>query len=511
MDVAAGSSGRPGGQAFRPSAPYAAVGAMISILMGYDLGVVGAALSSLQGHFQLDDLQVSMLVGSFSLVNVVGSPLAGVFGDLIGRRTMLGLSAAIATVGVLAMASAQTYEMLLLGRMIAGLGSGAGHAVAPVYLCELAPSGDRGFVVAQIEVFLNVGIFFGFLAGLVTVGLGSDLDFRVMFALGALPAIALMVALPLVPESPRWLLSCGREDAARAALSCTVGPQEVEQTMAEMAQEAQAQPVSLQEELGSTSTMQSLVVAAGLAVSFAFTGIDTATYYSTDILQAGGLDVERHRRLVMVLYAAVKTTCIIVAVMHLDRLGRRSLLTASYAGMAVAIFVLMVPGLHFRNTVLTVGGLFCYASCFSLGVGPGFYLVTAEIWPTRLRSKGTALAHCIRGLASCVVQIFFLRAAEFLSYPGAMCIFAMSCAASVLFVQLCVPETMGRSLEEIIGTRRQVLKRLQDSPTEKGLAAGEVFSATSWGLTAGSSDDIAETRPLLIEKREDGSEYGSKG
>jgi len=395
-------------------APYALFGAAISTLLGYDLGIIGAAIDSLRSYMDLTDMQLEGMVGGFTLSAAFASPLGGLLSDQLGRRKVLGGSAFIATIGASVMTASTSYPMLLAGRLIEGLGVGAGISQAPTYLVELAAASTRGQVVSLLEVYLNVGIFLGFLAGKLTESLGTPTNFRVMFGVSIVPALFITVMVPFMPESPRWLVRQGRQEEARTALLRSVTMEEAQQTMVEIAQEFEEQMhgPSFTEEMTSPWFLRSLGIALGMAFTFAYSGIDTITYYSSIILEQAGATDESLRASSLVSLGIVKTITIIVAVILLDKVGRRLLLMLSFAGMSFSMLALIVPGVQFKVWQLCLVGCLFFASFFSIGMGPGFFLVTAEIWPTRHRAKGVALAHTARSLHCSCVQLGFLWVAD---------------------------------------------------------------------------------------------------
>mmetsp|Transcript_93461 Transcript_93461/g.235403 ORF Transcript_93461/g.235403 Transcript_93461/m.235403 type:complete len:522 (+) Transcript_93461:62-1627(+) len=509
---------------------YVVVGSQVSVLLGYDLGIIAAALDSIREYFHTTDAQLGWLVGVFALVQVIGTPVTGMAANRWGRRTMLGISATIATVGASMMAAASSFNMLFSGRMVTGIGVGAGLAQAPVYLAELAPSRDRGFVVSQIEVFLNVGIFLGFVVGLLTRPLGSPLDFRAMFALGALLALVLVVSLRFVPESPRWLLSRGRVEEAREALTLTVGREEVDKMFIELSHEVgtSGHPSSaggFAPAIGPeqpAATLHSVWVALALAMSVSCCGIDAITYYSARIFEEAGIKNEFDRRLALVLLGFVKTGMIIVGAGNVDVVGRKFLLILSNASMAAAGFLFLIPGLSAKNPSFCIAGVLCYAGSFSVGVGPCFYLLATEIWPTHLRAIGSSFAHCCRGLGAALLQSFFLTVADRITYPAVMSICSASCLVSIPIVWYSFPETKGRSLEEIIRTRKS-RRSLDGNESMRRMSfdqALQLLSAEEWGdrrrgppmkpaeeesIHASHTGDSGLASRNISEKRGDGS------
>lgn len=433
-------------------APYALFGALISTLLGYDLGIIGAAIDSLKEYMDLTDMQLEGMVGGFTLSAAFASPIGGILSDYMGRRKVLGGSAFVATIGATVMTFATNYPVLLAGRIIEGIGVGAGISQAPTYLVELAAAAERGQVVALLEVYLNVGIFLGFLAGKLTESLGTPTNFRVMFGISTVPALFVSIVVPFMPESPRWLVRQGREEEARKALLSSVSVEEAQQTMVEITHEFEEQMhgPTFTQEMASPWFLRSLGIALGMAFTFAYSGIDTITYYSSIILEQAGATDESLRASSLVMLGIVKTVTIIAAVILLDRVGRRTMLMLSFAGMSFSMLAMVVPGVQFKIWELCLVGSLFFASFFSMGMGPGFYLVTAEIWPTKHRAKGVSLVHTARSLHCSCVQLGFLWVADHIGYGPTMSIFGVMSFVGLAFVYYGVPETKGRTLEQIL-------------------------------------------------------------
>lgn len=460
-------------------------------LLGYDYGVIGAALDSIRVFFHVSPSELGWLVGIYTLFSVIASPISGLLGDYLGRRTVLGTASVIAASGTLLCAAASSYTVLVAGRAITGFGVGAGIAQAPTYVAELAPAHERGYHTTQIEVFLNAGMVMGFVTGLLTVRLGSPWDFRIMCGLGVLPTLLLIFLLPRAPESPRWLLSRGLDAEAMASLRCALVPEEEAQhTMREMRRELADEQTSswgVLQHLSETATYQSFAVSMALSVCMAGSGVDVIMYYSGAILQASGLHDEADLRCCLVLMGIIKTFMVVLASWSIDRVGRRPLLMASCAGMSCAGFLLLVPGLCSRYVPFTLAGIMSSLGCFGFGLGPSYYTMISEVWPTHMRSLGASWSNAVSSILSCIIQCSFYTAVQFMSIAGTMSLFSACSLLSVFLVHYAIPETSGRSLEEINSTRRQSLVDLSlegVADVRKRHSQTTVLSAQSWQLSS---------------------------
>lgn len=422
---------------------------MVSTLLGYDLGVIAGAIPHVQRYYLLSDTQLEMFVGCFGIFQALATGLGAVLGDSFGRRFVLSASCLLATVGTITLTLASAYQWLLFGRMVTGTGVGAGLALAPTYLAELAPQRQRGAILALLEVYINVGILLGFMAGAVFGRLSAPLNFRIMFGLGALPCVAILGAMYWMPESPRWLLMKGRDDEGLAVLetTCEDGT-EIQVTYDEMLEEVRASQGYGLWDIFSAKSRPAMTVAFGLAIIFACTMVDAVTYYSTMILKASGESDDHTANIYCVWLSAFKTTTILISSTLVDRIGRKPLIIVSLMGMCLAMSVPVVIGLKHQLPLLTLVGLLAFLCSFGLGLGPGFYILSTEVWPLRLRAVGTASAHFVRSIICAVINIHFLSFVDMGGWSGIMGCAGMFGGLGILFVLYNVPETAGQTLEE---------------------------------------------------------------
>eukprot|EP00746_Dinoflagellata_sp_MGD_P081198 gnl/MRDRNA2_/MRDRNA2_32323_c0_seq1.p1 gnl/MRDRNA2_/MRDRNA2_32323_c0~~gnl/MRDRNA2_/MRDRNA2_32323_c0_seq1.p1 ORF type:complete len:462 (-),score=51.06 gnl/MRDRNA2_/MRDRNA2_32323_c0_seq1:93-1478(-) len=425
-------------------------GALVSALLGYDLGVLSGAIPHLKTYLGLQNEEVGIIVGSFSMVQAVGTPIAGHLANVVGRKPLLAGSCVIATMGTVLMMVANSFVIFLVGRIVTGLGVGSGLAVAPTYLAELSSQRNRGAVVSQMEVYANVGILLGFVAGAVFGFLPNPLSFRMMFAMGLIPCVAILLALSFMPESPRWLLANGHQSQAHQTLQLVLQDDvEVSETYAKILQEInQSEDVGLLD-LFTARTVLPLRSCVGLAFCFAGSGIDCVLYYTSTIFKAAGEPDEHRAAMYAVVMAVCKTLAIMIAVIFFDSLGRKPLVIASFAGMTVSLLLTAFLGIRSQSPEVVLTGLILYVCSFSLGLGPGFYLLCTEVWPLRIRAVGTALAATIRGVATGLLTLSFLSLAHWFSYEVVLLSFAGCATAGAFFTWWFILETQGKTLEMV--------------------------------------------------------------
>ena len=283
-----------------------------SFLLGYDIGIMSGAKRLVARDMDLSTVQVELLVGSLNVISGFGGLFAGSLADSIGRRHTASLSCALTAFGSLLMAASGNYSILLSGRVITGLGVGGCFQVAPLYITEIAPKDVRGKLVSSFDLFINVGILFGFLAGyILQPRRGNPIDildeddhtdltdlsnWRWMLGLGAVPPCLLLVGLLYMPESPRYLVAAGRERDALKVLRSLYVPSEAEATFAMLQDDAKLhRPLpmwaSVRRVLLPAAGAQRALIVAGMGVAFCqqATGVEAAVYYTPETLEAAGI------------------------------------------------------------------------------------------------------------------------------------------------------------------------------------------------------------------------------
>jgi SP family arabinose:H+ symporter-like MFS transporter len=428
----------------------AAVAAISGLLFGFDTAVINGALLLLRQDFSLTDFQTELAASALLAGCVAGAAAAGAISDRFGRRKSLVLSALLFAASSLGCALARGLTGFSMARIAGGLAIGLASTLTPVYIAELAPPQLRGRLVSLNQLAIVLGILAAFLTnwGLSTMGSSS---WRWMFAAGAVPSAALFAGLQFIPESPRWLVARGLVDRGRAVLERVAGRTGAAAQLAEIEAEALADRGLSLRELLSTSLRRRLAIAIALAALQQISGINTVLYYGSVMFH------ERFRGESFttaiganVLLGVVNLLCTVVAMLYIDRWGRRALLLAASGGMSVCLTVLaltfgspaMVPAIVFASVLLYVG-------FFAIGLGPGVWVYMAEIFPTTIRGRAMSVATTALWAACFVVTLTFLSIVRAAGVAGAFAIYAALCLITFAFVWKWVPETRGKSLEQI--------------------------------------------------------------
>uniref|UniRef100_A0ACD5YV81 Uncharacterized protein n=1 Tax=Avena sativa TaxID=4498 RepID=A0ACD5YV81_AVESA len=432
------------------------------ILLGYDVGVMSGCIIFIQKDLHINEVQQEVLVGCLSFISLLGSLAGGRTSDAIGRKWTIGLAAAIFQAGAAVMTLASSFTVLMAGRLLAGIGIGFGLMVAPVYISEISPAAMRGSFASFPEIFISLGILLGYVSNLAFAGLPDHINWRVMLAAGILPSISIAFVLMVIPESPRWLVMQGRTGDARAVLlKVTETGEEAEERLTEIVESARATVAdkAVWRELMRPSPVTRRMLVAGLGVMFfqQATGIDALVYYSPTIFRDAGIASEGQLLAATVAVGLSKTVFIVVAIALVDHVGRKPLLYVSTIGITACLATLaatlsllargVLPGaVAIALAILTVCG---FVTFFSVGIGPVNMVLSSEIYPLRLRAQAVAIGLAVNRLTSGAVAMSFLSICRALSVAGAFTVFAAISAVSVVFVHRFVPETSGKSLEQI--------------------------------------------------------------
>jgi sugar porter (SP) family MFS transporter len=433
----------------RHVAVSAAITALGGLLFGYDTGVVSGALLFLKKDFGgLSSFQQELVTSLLLVGAVLGALTAGRLADQIGRRVTVLITALVFIVGVLLVAFSPTFPVLLVARIIIGLAVGSASTVVPLYIGEVVPPRVRGGLVSLNQLAITSGILVSYL---IDYGLSDSGNWRLMFGLAVIPAAALFIGMVFQKESPHWLIRQGREDDARAVLRRLRDESDIDAEIREVQEVSKRQ--AGYRDLISPKVRPLLLVGVLLAVFQQITGINTVIYYAPTLLQGAGLG-NNAALLANVVNGAVNVSMTIVAIWLLDKVGRRPLLLSGTTGMAVGLVIVacsFLGGSDLKGGLAYVAiiGLLIYTGSFAIGLGPVFWLLIAEIYPLRIRGAAMSVASMANWGANFVVTVSFLTLLSAISGVGVFFLFGFLTLVALAYFWHKVPETKGRSLQEI--------------------------------------------------------------
>ncbi|XWS19567.1 hypothetical protein CRYUN_Cryun31cG0026600 [Craigia yunnanensis] len=433
-----------------------------SVLLGYDVGVMSGAIIFIQEDLKISEIQEEVLVGILSIVSLLGSLAGGKTSDAIGRKWTIALAAIVFQSGAAIMSLAPSFPILMIGRLLAGIGLGFGVMIAPVYIAEISPSIARGSLTSFPEIFVNLGILLGYISNYAFSGLPVHINWRIMLGAGILPSVFIGFALFAIPESPRWLVMQNRIEEARSVLSKTYdNEREVEDRLAEIqvaagianAEKYRAKAVWREILNPTPAVRRMLITGCGIQCFQQITGIDATVYYSPTIFKDAGIKGNTELLAATVAVGFTKTMFILIAIFLIDKLGRKPLLYVSTIGMTFSLFCLSFTLTFFGDGQFGIGLaiLFVCANVafFSVGIGPICWVLSSEIFPLRLRAQASGLGAVGSRVSSGLICMSFLSISRAITVGGTFFIFFMTSALSIAFVHTCVPETKGKSLEQI--------------------------------------------------------------
>ena len=438
-----------------------AVVVMAGLLFGYDQGVISGALGGIKQHFTLSALLVEVVTSWVTLGALGGSLLGGYLADHYGRKKAVLIAGLLFMTGALLQALAPGVLLLVLGRLVVGFGVGVAAVAAPLYGAELAPAAHRGRFVSAYQLAITIGIF---LAYLVNAGLAASDSWRIMLGISVAPGILLVLVGAIGVESPRWLIKVGRRDEARAVLA-RIAPdadagarlQSIEHTL-----DAEAGNASWRE-VFDLRCRKPLVIALGLAVFQQITGINAIIYYANQIFAAAGFSTPAAQTTATTwAVGGVNVAATFIAIAFIDRLGRRPLLLAGLVGMGLALAVVGAAFLSIEAQpagvestgptaagIVTLIALVVFIISFAFSLGPVTWTVINEIFPGQVRGRAVAVATAVNWGSAFLVSQFFLTLIGAIGASATFWLFAFFCLAGWIWVFRTVPETKGRSLEEI--------------------------------------------------------------
>jgi MFS family permease len=362
---------------------------LAGLLFGYDQGVISGALPLLKEDLGLSTLEGEIITSWVTLGALFGALIAGGTADRIGRRWTAVAAGILFAGGALIEKVSPGAALLTVGRVVTGVGVGFASVVAPLYAAEMSPKWLRGRFVSTYQLAITVGIFLAYLAD---DALTSSDRWRLMFALAVIPGVALAIGFLVMPESARWLLKMGRRDQARSSAVKVGGPETADQELATIEADLQAEASEGEASWGEVfSPVLRRALWVGLGVSLAAVGVSFATL-STSAAS------EQH---------------------------------ATTAG------------------IVTVIALVVFIASFAFSMGPIVWTMISEIYPNRVRGRAISVATAVNWFAAFLVAQFFLSIVDAIGESTTFIVFALLCAVTFVFVWFLVPETKGRSLEEI--------------------------------------------------------------
>lgn len=489
--------------------------ALGGFLFGFDTAVINGVNGPLMQYFSLNELQLGWSTSSLTLAATLSMILAGILSDKIGRKRILVIASVLFTVSAISSALATEFWFFVVARMLGGFGVGAALLVAPMYIAEIAPPKMRGSLIAFNQLNIVVGMVAAYLVGWMLGDMGEN-NWRWMLGIEAAPAVIYFFALFIVSESPRWLMMKGYTEKARKILKRAAGEQEGEKEYVSiihsMEEDKKREKASLLDIFKKRYRLV-LLIAAVIAFFQQATGINAILYYAAIIFEQTGIGT--NAALASSIFVGLTNMVFtIVAMLLIERLGRKILLIIGLSGMSLCMFIaafaffsseyivsqeaynkMELAGIseeavqkmrsyegeifhsygHFRtlvqqevgeltdtkgqadiisssiqmNSLLVLTGILGFVAFFAMSIGPIIWVLIAELFPTRVRGVGVSFVGFLNSMAAFLVAFLFPYILVNTGSANTYFLFGGLALIAVVFVLLKVPETKGKSLEEI--------------------------------------------------------------
>jgi major inositol transporter-like SP family MFS transporter len=446
------------------------------LLFGYDTGVISGALLYMKDALQMNSVQEALVVSALLFPGAAGGALiGGRLADKLGRRGTLIACAITFFAGAIGCALAPTVTIMIIARVVLGLGVGAAAVTCPLYLAEMAPTHLRGRMVTINELMIVTGQMLAFAINAALDALIHDPSvWRVMLGVATIPAIALLIGMLVLPESPRFLAIKGRFDRSREILELSRSAEEAQRDYNEIVagtKNADREKGQAWRDLKNNRWMRRLLyVGCGLAIVQQATGINTVNYYAPTILESSGLGVSA----ALVATIGVGATSVITTILGiwlLGFVGRKKMLIIGFSGVVGAQALLALAFTLPQSDAVSYLILACmmlfvaFVQCF---IGTCVWLLLSEIFPLAIRGFAMGIAVFVLWTVNAAISFAFPIVNGALGSTGTFSLFVVINIASLIFVARVVPETKNRSLEEIENDfRTQALTTINVQPARR--------------------------------------------
>lgn len=444
--------------------------ALGGLLFGYDIGATSCATINMKSDkfsgtrwYHMSSVGTGLITSGSLYGALIGSALAFKIADFLGRRRELIVAALFYLSGAIVTAAGPDLAVVVVGRFVYGVGIGLAMHAAPMYIAEMAPSQIRGRLLSVKEFFIVLGMVLGYGVGSFLVNKVSG--WRYMYTASVPLSVIMGIGIWWIPESPRWLLLCAIQgkgnmhDLKENSVSCLcrlwgksngdTARKEIDEILAELSSEEKEKQVTIWEMLRG-KCLKALTIGVGLVVFQQITGQPSVLYYAGSILEIAGFPAASDATRVSILLGLLKLIMTGVAVLAIDRIGRRPLLLGGVFVMGLSLFLLGSYYLFLKDMpALAVTALLLYVGCYQLSFGPIGWLMISEIFPLRLRGRGLSVTVLMNFGSNALIAFAFSPLKAWLGAGILFYVFGGFTVMAVVFIFFIVPETKGRSLEEI--------------------------------------------------------------
>ncbi|GBU07723.1 D-xylose transporter [Bacteroidales bacterium] len=443
------------------------IAALGGFLFGYDTAVVSGTTESVKAHFGLDDMQQGWYVGCAILGSILGVLGAGRLSDAFGRKPVLLFSALLFTISGMGCALYSTFDQLIMYRILGGIGIGIASIISPLYISEISISKYRGRLVALCQLAITVGILGSYLANSAILRWSQSVVFesgmlkqivndevwRMMLGMEVIPALLFFLVVLFIPESPRWQVSKGKDEQALAVLSKIYSPSKAREEVASIHQLMDKECQSDWRMLFRPGFSKALLIGVSLALLGQFMGVNAVLYYGPKFLGEAGLDQSTSLDL-QVWIGLVNVVSTLMAMLVIDKIGRKKLVYIGVSGMIVSLISI---GLFFQQSAqgsvvspyLLLGLIMVYIFFCAISICVVIWVLLSEMYPVKVRGAAMSMAGFSLWFGTFLIGQLTPWLTTTLSASGIFWLFACMCVPYLLITYFLVPETTGKSLEEI--------------------------------------------------------------
>jgi sugar porter (SP) family MFS transporter len=417
------------------------------LMFGFDISIISGANASLQTFFKLNELELGWGTSALLLGAMLGALGSGVLTDKYGRKKVLIYVALLFALSCLGSAISHTFGIYVLSRVIGGLSVGAASVLSPMYVAEVAPKKIRGTLVSIYQLTIVIGILISYLINYRLYGIEND--WRWMFATGIVPSVLFFTGLFFIPESPRWLYLKGYEEKSRIIITRTAGAENAEREIEEI--KTTLEVINMGpglKELFSSSMKKVVSIGFLLAVFVQLTGMNAVVDYAPKIFQSAGFEI-KNALLNTSFIGFINFIFTFVAIVVIDKLGRKKLYLIGSIGMSISLFSLAITFFFHLEGILTMIFVLAFVAFFAACIGPVFWTLVSEIFPNRIRGKAVAFASMVQWSVNFLVVLLFPGFLHELGGGVSFLFFAVMNMIQFFIVRHYLPETRGKSLEEI--------------------------------------------------------------
>jgi MFS transporter, SP family, galactose:H+ symporter len=465
----------------------AIIAATGGLLFGFDTGVISGALPFLKDNWALDDRSVALLTTGVLFGAVIGALFSGRLADRLGRKKMIIVNALIFAVGAVGCGYSSSIGTLIAMRVLVGIAIGITSYVVPMYIAEISPVAHRGMLVTLNQLMITIGLLASYIADYLFSNNADPGSWRAMFLVGTVPALVLLVGMFFLPETSRWLISKGRFKEGRKVLEQMEEQGLVDITFEEIRRDleyggrlagapggrlvgtvtrgvgAQTSGVGARD-VGARATgwrevlqpwlRPALIITVGIFFFQQFSGVNTIIYYSPIIFKMAGITGNSASILPAIVIGIVNVAACFISVLYLDKVGRRRLYLIGISGMIPSL-VLAGVCFFFRDRLgssliyLSVGSIVCFIFFINISLSPLGWLLISEIYPTSARSVGMSIGSLSHWGFNAIIAFTFLRMVNGLGLAATFWVYAAVCVVGLVWGYYYIPETKGKSLEEI--------------------------------------------------------------